>query len=240
MAGIAIEQPDRQGSVLMFRALKLIKLTFLFLIAAVAINAAGGKNDVSVKADYDGDGVIDNAFWRPATGNWYISLAADDGDAKNVIVKKWGKRGDTPVPADYDGDGKADLAFFRPGENGWYIMFSSTENWRVFTLGDFTADLLVPADYDGDGKAEPAVYSRGRWQRLNIDTGEIEPLVLGFDDDRPAPGDYDGDGTIDFAVKRAGTYFIYESTGPRFRTARFSKWDQLPKNMPVVRDPRKF
>ncbi|WP_410673739.1 tetratricopeptide repeat protein [Amycolatopsis sp. cmx-4-68] len=66
--------------------------------------------DVPVPADYDGDGVTDQAGWNPATGTWRIQ-PSQGGPA---VVEQWGQAGDLPVPAAYDG--RVDLAVLRPSE----------------------------------------------------------------------------------------------------------------------------
>ena len=53
----------------------------------------GTAGDVPVPGDYDRDGKIDIAVWRPSEGNWYI-IRSTDGAVK---VHQWGTRGDIPV-----------------------------------------------------------------------------------------------------------------------------------------------
>ena len=194
--------------------------------------------DVVVDADYDGDGQLDRAIWRPETATWFIELSGKGGDEVNIIRRKWGRSGDVPVPADYDGDGKCDLATFSPLENLWNISFSRDDSWQVFAFGDARTDLLVPADYTGDGRADLAVYAAGRWQIFDVTCGEIEVFYFGFDDDTPVPADHDGDGTIDFAVLRKNITYIFETGQARFRTTKGRSASFAATAVRVI-DPRK-
>lgn len=178
--------------------------------------------DVPVAADYDGDGKAERAIWRAATGQWMIE------NKKGSVSTILGIQGDIPVPADYDGDGKADLAVFRPTDNRWIIQQTSNGKLRNEIFGQAGRDVLVPADYTGDGKADIAVYRSGTWYVLSSETGEIEPFVMGFDDDIPVPADYDGDGVTDMATYRKGTWYIYEGGEPRFKTFQFGTDGDMP------------
>jgi hypothetical protein len=66
----------------------------------------GMDGDIPVPGDYDNDGRIDLAVYRPSDATWYIQLTSN-GSYKFV---QFGLADDKPVPADYDGDGKTDIA----------------------------------------------------------------------------------------------------------------------------------
>lgn len=139
----------------------------LALIGAVLFTAssvqAGVKNDIltpqnsadiAVSADYDGDGLIDRAFFRPVENNWYIQ----ESRTGNLIVKTFGMAGDVLVPGDYTGDGRADIAVYRNGT--WLVVNSETGETEPFIMG-FENGVPAPADYDNDGQTDFAVYRNG-------------------------------------------------------------------------------
>ena len=90
--------------------------------------------------DYDGDGKMDIAVWRPGSGVWYILPSDGPG---TYIATAWGLNGDNPVPADYDGDGKTDIAVWRPGTGVFYALSSKTPGTYVSTQWGMNGD--VPA-----------------------------------------------------------------------------------------------
>jgi hypothetical protein len=61
----------------------------------------GLSTDIAVPGDYDGDGKIDPAIFRPSTGLWAI-LKSSTSYATSATVA-WGLSTDVPVPGDYDG-----------------------------------------------------------------------------------------------------------------------------------------
>jgi hypothetical protein len=100
----------------------LLAAALVFTFPLMAQSDWGGVSDIRVTGDFDGDGKLDYAFWRPATGTWYVRLFVDP---TALTTDQWGQGGDIPVAADYDGDGKTDYAVWRPTEGNWYIKLAS-------------------------------------------------------------------------------------------------------------------
>ncbi|MFF2931068.1 RCC1 domain-containing protein [Streptomyces mirabilis] len=99
--------------------------------------------DVPVPGDYDGDGTLDTAFWRPSEGNWYVQ----PGSGGQQRVVQFGQDGDIPVPSDFDRDGKLDFAVWRPSDRMLRVRPSSgLPDWALSPPQD--GEVPKPADYD--------------------------------------------------------------------------------------------
>ncbi len=212
----------------------------------------GAPGDRPVPADYDGDGRVDLAVFRPREGGreglWYIARSSDGA----VDQRQWGAAayGDVPVLADYDGDGRADLAVWRPATDGsgqggiWYLVRSSDRSTVAQQWGA-PDDVPVPADYDGDGRADLAVWraatgdlfaqgDSGTWFVIGSADGTTRSVQLGALGDVPVPADYDGDGRADLAVWRptTGEWLISGSRTGVLTSVGFG----APGDVPVPRD----
>ncbi len=181
--------------------------------------------DVPVPADYDGDGLIDFAVWRPAEGEWFVIASASGG----ATGTRFGRLPGRPVPADYDGDGRADLAVY---DSGFWQIFASRDGAMDLRLGE-GLKLPVPGDYDGDGLADLAVYSptTGFWRIRSSATAVERTVQWGAPGDIPVPADYDGDGSTDVAVWRpaTGTWWIVESASSGIRSVQWGAAGDRPQ-----------
>ena len=158
--------------------------------------------DVGRPADYDGDGTVDAAIYRPATSTFWVR--ASGGGAASALI--FGNPGDVSIVADFDGDQRADVAVYRPASSMFWVQPSGggAVFWRLF--GN-PGDVPVVADYDGDARADVAVY-RPSTQTFWVQPSSGAPVwgaVIGASGDQPVPADYDGDGQADAAVFRAAT-----------------------------------
>jgi hypothetical protein len=201
----------------------------------------GIGTDEFVPADYDGDGRLDVAVFRRATGVWYII----ESSTGNPRYENWGAPGDIPVVGDYDGDGKADLCATRNqgGQITWYVRNSSNGQMQVFQWGLAATDapfFFFPIDVDNDGKQDAMVQRGVNGQRVffvrRSSDGQMYSLAWGAASGFffPLFGDYDGDGKTDFVsrqtVSGSGVYrwWIFQSSTQTHRVVDFGQFgDQL-------------
>jgi hypothetical protein len=121
--------------------------------------------DLPVAGDWNGDGVDEIGFFRPADGQWLLDLNGNgrfDGCDRDGCFT-FGKSADRPVVGDWDGDGVSEIGVFRPATGEWFLDLNgngalddcATDVCAVF---GGSGDLPVPGDWDGDGVSDLGVF----------------------------------------------------------------------------------
>jgi len=117
----------------------------------------GGRGDVPVAGDWNGDGVDTVGVFRD--GQWLMDSDGDGHLTEQDRTIEFGQPGDIPLVGDWDGDGVDQVGLYRQGR---WILDSNQDGRldnvdRVFEMGN-CADRPVVGDWDGDGMDDPAIY----------------------------------------------------------------------------------
>lgn len=190
---------------------------------------------VPVAADYDADGTIDLAVWRPSDGRWRVDLSSG-----GEIDTAWGLAGDVPMTGDFDGDGRSDLAIYRPSNRRWYVRSGAPGHPLLFRItyglpGDVPFAANVSAAHAGD---EVVMYrpSTGLWYALapTSATSGTSLTQVNFGAPgiahKPAVADFDGDGVDDFVIweEDTGVWRIRLSDGSLLPELSYGTAGDLP------------
>ncbi len=189
--------------------------------------------DIPAYGNYDSDGKMDMAVFRPSDGIWYILQSSDNQPRYDY----WGKTGDRPCPGDYDKDGITDLCVVRDegGQLAWYIR-RSTDYQFSKTLWGLSTDTIFPAnpvDIDADGANDILIARTENEQQvyyaLLSSDNSMFVLRWGLASDRVKIGDFDGDGKTDFAAVRTIdkqlVWFINQSSDGQMRVIYWGLMD---------------
>jgi hypothetical protein len=182
----------------------------------------------SRSSDFDGDGVVDMAVFRPQDGAWYIQ------NSTGFSATIFGGANDKLVSGDFDGDGRSDAAVYRSNSNGagiWDIKRSSDGGQTTEQFG-LSTDIPVRGDYDGDGLQDLAVFrpGNGYWYIKRSTDAGYTIVQFGQNGDKPVPADLDGDGKTDIVVFRpsVGDWYWLGSRDGLFRGLHFGVSEDLP------------
>lgn len=138
--------------------------------------AWGQAGDIPKVGDILGNGMVDQAVFRPSTGMWYWR----NGETGQTIGSyTWGQNGDIPMVGAWSGRMR-DAAVFRPSTGRWYIRFGHTGETTNFEFGQ-NGDTPMVGNFFGNGVKDQAVYRRstGQWWIRNGVTGAVASFVFG-------------------------------------------------------------
>jgi hypothetical protein len=214
----------------------------------------GGPGDVPAPGDYDGDGRMDPAIFRPSDGMWWVRLSSGDNSTWETSTwRSWqlgGQPGDIPLPGDYDGDGRTDPAVARvytssPGTRLDLRWLESSYGYSMDERGTLLPNdpsiQVLAADFYGDGRTELAgCWNSGQSWRIVWTGGKFDRSWpwLNFDNAVCVAADFDGDGRADLGVYAPATgqwAWLLSSTDFRVVGGGWY-WGGMPGDVPVPGD----
>ena len=131
----------------------------------------GLPGDLPVAADYDGDGTVDPAVFRPSSSQWFIR------DQATISGNRRRHPGSCRLRRQWDG---RDSGVDAPEGGAWFVQGRPVVNWGQ------PGDIPVPADYDGTerptspcgGLPQEGGSSRaGRWSLECRETSQFRPTT---------------------------------------------------------------
>jgi hypothetical protein len=115
--------------------------------------AFGDPGDVPLSADFDGDGIIDYAIYRPSTRQFWWKRSSDSVLGSSTF----GDTNDIPIVADFDGDGKTDISIYHPSTSRFWFINSVSGILGSIQVGK-VGSIPAVGDIDGDGKTDAIVF----------------------------------------------------------------------------------
>lgn len=170
----------------------------------------GGKEDLPVVGDWDGDGKDDIGIFGPQWHGDPRAIRAEPGlpDSANTIAEK---PKNLPPEAPEATDGHRVLKHTANGDPRLDVID------HVFRFG-VSDDVPITGDWNGDGITNIGVFRSGTWY-LDLDgdgrfTERDMVVHYGEQGDTPVVGDFNGDGTDEIGIYRGGAWQI-DSNGNR-------------------------
>jgi hypothetical protein len=202
--------------------------------------AFGDPGDLAVFGDWDGNGTVTPAVFRPATFTWYLTNTENASDPP--VRLSYGEPGDIPLAGDWQGSGIQTIGVYRPSDSTFYLRNTNTSGVadETIPLGD-PGDIGLAGDFDHNGITRVGVY---RPQTATFyeshASGPVTPVSFGNLGDRPMAGNFECGGTdgivaTPIAVFRPSTitwYGLCASDGNAARPIVFSYGD--PTDVPFV------
>jgi serine/threonine protein kinase len=177
----------------------------------------GGKGDVPLTGDFDGDGFPELALLHRDGSEAQLELwirFQKEQEAERIQVRKLGVASGQVVIGDYNGDRKCDVAWVEFSETRgiqvWHVDTDGDDVWDLSIDFGLKDDVPVLGDWNGDGKDELGVIRLNNpanglngWL-LNREKAQIAmaEIPYGLPGDLPLAADWNGDGKTDIGVFR--------------------------------------
>jgi hypothetical protein len=203
--------------------------------------AYGGKDDVPVAGDWDGDGVDTVGVYR--RGEARFELRSSNGSGPPDLSIPFGRPGDIPIVGDWDGDGVDNIGVFRPSKAVFLLGGNATDQdttVRSVVRFGVPSDVPISGDWDGDGVDEIGVF-RPATATFYLRAGNapeesrVTTVALGIGGDEPVVGDWDGDGIDTVGVYRPSVqlWFLSDANKTSSQPIRPIAFGR-PGNRPIV------
>lgn len=137
----------------------------------------GGKDDVAIAGDWNGDGRTEIGFYR--NGSWTLDMNGNGKIDEGDVVGRGPKGSYKPVVGDWNGDGIDGVALFDDSTGEWLFDTNGDfniddsdlrVNWRFGRKGDEP----VAGDWNGDGRDEVGVYREQGDSGVSSEGGDFE------------------------------------------------------------------
>ena len=114
-------------------------------------------NLVPLAGDWDGNGTVTPALYRPSDSTFFIRNSQGSGPAE--IAAAFGSPGDVPIAGDWDGDGVTTVGVYRPSTATFFLTNSRTASQADMSIVFGAAgDVPVVGDWSGSGKTTIGVF----------------------------------------------------------------------------------